>query len=360
MVVQLGEALSQRGHEPLLVTRRNGVGWLPRQFAERGLPLELHSYRHFVDPRSTLELVEMLRRHRLDVLHSHEFTFALYGHLATRLWRLPHIVTLHGGTYFGQRWRRRWALRQVIGGSRATVAVSGATRKVIADIVHVPESVLHVIPNGVGFVPGERQPVRSEVELQPGELLIAAVGNLYPVKGHRTLVDALALLHAREPGLGWRAVIAGRGKEEPVLRQLAESGGIGDRVRLLGYRSDVANVFAAADMLVMPSLSEGLPLALVEAMMAGLPIVASEVGGIPEVVTHERDALLVPPGDPHALATALSRLLRDPELRSRLSTRARERAHAEYTLDGMCDRYLELYRLPAASTARASRGGRRG
>jgi glycosyltransferase involved in cell wall biosynthesis len=128
------------------------------------------------------------------------------------------------------------------------------------------------------------------------------------------------------------------------LRNFAEAEGLADRVHLLGYREDVPDILAAGDMFVMPSLSEGLPLALVEAMSASLPVIASQVGGIPEVVEHEREALLTPPGHPDALADALRRLMRDEAMRVALGGAARRRALSDFGVRAMGDAYERLYR----------------
>ncbi|HMI57260.1 MAG TPA: glycosyltransferase [Gemmatimonadaceae bacterium] len=183
--------------------------------------------------------------------------------------------------------------------------------------------------------------LRSELGLAPGELLIVSVGNLYPVKGHAVLIDALAKLRDRR---GWRVAIAGRGEEEPRLRAQAAAAGIGDRVHLLGFRDDIADILAAGDLFTMPSLSEGLPLALVEAMSFGLPVVVTRVGGVPEVVTDGVEGFLVPPSDPGALAAALGALLDDASRRRQMGEAARTRALRDYALSTMADRYERLYR----------------
>jgi glycosyltransferase involved in cell wall biosynthesis len=207
---------------------------------------------------------------------------------------------------------------------------------------------VHVIPNGIPLRTGARDRVRRELSIAPGELLIVSVGNLYPVKGHAVLIDALATLRDRA---GWRLAIAGRGEEEPRLRAQAAAAGIGERVHLLGFRDDVADIFAAGDLFAMPSLSEGLPLALVEAMSFGLPVVISRVGGVPEVVTNDVEGLLVPPSDPGALALAIRSLLDDPARRSRQGGAARMRALRDYAIGTMVDRYERLYRGGADITS---------
>jgi glycosyltransferase involved in cell wall biosynthesis len=155
------------------------------------------------------------------------------------------------------------------------------------------------------------------------------------------LIDALARLRERS---GWRLAIAGRGEEEPRLRAQAATLGIGDRVHLLGFRDDVADILAAGDVFTMPSLSEGLPLALVEGMSFGLPVVVTRVGGVPEVVTDGVEGLIVPPSDAGALAAALEALLQDPARRQQMGAAARTRAIRDYALSTMADRYERLYR----------------
>jgi glycosyltransferase involved in cell wall biosynthesis len=172
---------------------------------------------------------------------------------------------------------------------------------------------------------------------------MVAVGNLYPVKGHSVLLHALAQLASVTPGSSWQVAIVGRGDEEAALTTLAAGLGLDDRVQLLGYRADVPDILAAADAFVMPSLSEGMPLALLEAMFAAKPVVASEVGGVPEVVRSGREALLVPPGDPTSLRRAIQLVFSDTHLRKELGSNALRRAKERYTLAAMTDAYEGLY-----------------
>jgi glycosyltransferase involved in cell wall biosynthesis len=214
---------------------------------------------------------------------------------------------------------------------------------------------VEVVPNGIPFRNGDRSSLRNELGLSANDLLLVAVGNLYPVKGHAVLLRALGgLLRSGEiANVPWRLAIAGRGEEEEGLRALAREEGIADRVTLLGFRRDVPDILAAADIFVMPSLSEGLPLALVEAMAAGLPVVVSDVGGVPEVAVAGREAILVPPGEPALLAEGLARLLRDPSARVTMGRAARERALRDFSVSTMCEAYERLYRGEAVSRSPA-------
>jgi glycosyltransferase involved in cell wall biosynthesis len=166
------------------------------------------------------------------------------------------------------------------------------------------------IPNGVRYVAATHSTLRHELNLAPEDRLVVAVGNLYPVKGHRFAVEALALLRERHPRL--HLAIAGRGDLAEALRQQAEERGVAARLHLLGLRADISNVLAGADAFVLPSLSEGLPLALLEAMFSGCPIVASDVGEVRAVL-----------GDGTAGARAGRRRRRTPRERSPACSRHR-------------------------------------
>jgi glycosyltransferase involved in cell wall biosynthesis len=319
------------------------------QLRERGFETETFSLRRPVDWGCFRGLVQLLRTRRVNVVHSHEFTMAVYGAAAARRLGLRHVITMHGGRYFAAQWRRRVAMRWAARHSDALVAVSSATAEHLSRTLKLPPAAVTVIPNGIPFREGARDPVRRELGIAPDELLLVAVGNLYTVKGHMILLQALSALHRSEEQLPWRLAIAGRGDEEMPLRTFAEAEGLADRVHLLGYREDVPDILTAGDVFVMPSLSEGLPLALVEAMSAGLPVVASQVGGIPEVVEHEREALLTPPGNPDALADALRRLMRDEATRVTLGGAARRRALSDFGVRAMGDAYERLYHGKAVS-----------
>src|SRR5438105_4728097 len=162
---------------------------------------------------------------------------------------------------------------------------------------------IDMVRNGVRFTPAARTTLREELSLRSGDRLLVSIGNLYPVKGHRHLIDAMGHLADRHPSL--HLAIAGRGDLADALALQARALGLAHRVHFLGLRSDIANVLAAADVFVLPSLSEGLPLALLEAMLAGRPIVASAVGEVGATLDGGRAGALVPPGDSEALGAAI-------------------------------------------------------
>lgn len=341
MMLELAKELRARGHAVLPVGLSAGTGWLGARFRAAGFEPASFELRSPLDLKAVRALTAILRDFRADVVHSHEFTMAIYGAAAAKRAGARHVITMHGGLYYAAAWRRRAALRWATRRSAALVGVSVATAGALKSILGIEGSKLHVVPNGIPLRTGARGKVRAELGLSADELLIVSVGNLYPVKGHAVLLQALAKLGDRR---GWRLAIAGRGEEEAKLRAQAAASGIGDRVHLLGFRDDIADILAAGDLFTMPSLSEGLPLALVEAMSFGLPVVVTRVGGVPEVVTEGIEGFLVPPSDPGALATALGALLDDAPRRRQMGDAARTRALRDYALSTMTDRYERLYR----------------
>jgi glycosyltransferase involved in cell wall biosynthesis len=189
-----------------------------------------------------------------------------------------------------------------------------------------------------------RESFRREIGIGDAEILIFAAGSLRPNKGHHLLIEALAELADDAELPAFRLAIAGVGPEQEALERLAQEKGIGQRLSLLGQREDIPGLLAAADVFAMPSYSEGLPVALLEAMFAGKAIVASSVGGIPGTVESELEALLTPPGDPHAIADALRQLLLDPAQRARLGAAAHRKAESTFRIELMADAYEALYR----------------
>lgn len=356
LLLHLATELARRGYRVVPVGPANGVGWLGERLRAEGLEPRTFTLRRAIDPGCVRGLLRLFRTEGVDIVHSHEFSMAVYGGAAARIAGIPHVFTMHGGTAFADRWRRRAALRSIARSSRSIVAVSDATRSHLARVLHLPEERIRVIENGVPAPHGTASRIRRELALAGDEPLLLAVGSLYRVKGHAILLDALARLKDARPHLGWTLAIAGRGEEEAALRRFADEQGIADRCRFLGLRSDVGDLLAAADLFVLPSLSEGLPLALLEAMHAGKAIVASNVGGIPRVVRDGREALLVPAGDAEALSVAIADMLAEPARRTSLGRAARIAAAERYDIHRMTDDYLEAYGVADEARSRSGVG----
>lgn len=204
-----------------------------------------------------------------------------------------------------------------------------------------------MIPSGVQvqrFIdpdPASTEQLREAWGIQPRTHLIGTVGRFVPPKGHTYLLDAIVRLQSQFPDV--KTLVVGDGALLRPMEEKAQALGLSDAVVFTGIRRDVPEILALLDVFVLPSLWEGLPIALLEAMAAGLPVVATRVGGVPEVVEDGVTGLLVPPRDPDALAEAITRLLRDPDLRCKMGQAGRERVESEFSVEKMVRKTETLY-----------------
>jgi len=352
LVANLIGVAADRGARNVAFLPAGGEGWLTRELRLMGITVEhvpVDGYRRTIDA-----LEKGFRHHNVAVAHSHEFEMAVCGTFATRRTGAGHVITMHGGRFYAASWPRRLALRLAATHSGAMVAVCQEAADALRRDLWLSRRRVLTIPNGVP-APDLRHPapLRADLGLAEQDVLIVAVGNLYPVKGHRYLIEALGLLRERHPRA--HVAIVGRGDLQDTLEAQARTLGVGTRVHLLGFRPDVGSVLAAADLFAMPSLSEGLPLALLEAMRAGLPIVATDVGGVRSTLANGEAGHLVRPGDAQDLATGLDWLLSQPSVACVFGARAETRAALEFDFQHTADSYASLYAtlLPARALTRA-------
>lgn len=340
MVAMLATTLQEAGHPVLVILPAKGEGWLAEQLRHTRVSIE-----HFRLPRpvsfgTARQITNMIRTFGARTVHSHEFSMAVYGAVAAMRARVPHVVTMHGSRYYAERLRRRVAMRWAARRS-VLVAVSATMADHLSRDLGIEPGAVHVIANGVHLAPGRPDRVRAELRLDAAATLLLAVGSLYPVKGHSYLLEALARLSERHGAV--HLAIAGRGNELGALQAQAASLGISDRVHFLGLRSDVPDLLAAADLFVHPSLSEELPVAVLEAMAAFRPVIATAVGDVPKALDQGQAGVLVPSEDAAALARAIDDLLDDPERALLLGKRAHTRATEWYGLSGMVASYQDIY-----------------
>lgn len=343
VLILLSEELLSRGYQVLPVKINDGEQWMVEKLQDLGLETEVIEIRRGYDLGYLRQMTDFLRRRKVDVVHSHEFTKAVYGAAATKRLGIPHVISMHGNQTMMKKLRRRVALRWAFRHSRATVAVSEDTRRHLEERLGLPPGRVVTVPNGIPIRNGDATPVREELKIAPEEVVILCVGTLVPRKGHIVILEALSRLREGECEVPWRLVIAGRGPERERLESFAASHGMGGRVDLLGHRDDIPNLQTLADIFSMPSLWEGLPLAVLEAMFAGNAVIASATSGIPEAIRDGENGILVPPGEPEPLFEGLRRLLESDALRKQLGEAARKTAESNFTVSRMADRYEALY-----------------
>ena len=325
------------------------------------------------DLRAMRALRALLKDKRFDVAHTHMSKAALLGVLAARtLVRRPLLVnTAHnlGSLALSHRAARsvfRVYDRVLLG--RATDAVIVVSDRIRAQVLALglvrPDRVT-AIPNGIALhrfeVPAARAAaVRSAFDIGAKEVLVVCVARLVWFKGLDTLIDAFALLPAELPAElpadlpAMRLLIVGAGPLHGDLADRAAALGQGGRITFAGERGDVPDILAAADVFVLSSVSEGMPISIIEAMASGLPTVATDVGGVRELVADGETGFVVPARDAAAFAVPLEQLCRDPALRRTLGQAARQRAQAQFGGAAMAARTEEVY---ARALARAQKAG---
>lgn len=344
-VAHLARGLTSRGHHVVVAGPPNaairgeiedaGVRYLPLAISPELRPRQ--------DLRLLRRLVALLRTGNFDAMHAHAQKAGLVGRLAGMIARVPVLYTANCFTYRTQLLKARPSARVRYVAAKAMerllgriaggiIAVADEERQAaLDDRLARPERV-HLVLTGVEVEP-DVQPDPALVAFRGEGPLFGFVATLRDQKGLPVLLDALELLAAR--GGAPRVAIVGNGPLWGEVQQRLAAGSLGQTTLLVPFEDRSEPYLAALDALVLPSLWEGLPLAVLEAMFLGVPVVATAVGGTAEAVRHERTGLIVPPGDALALADAMARMAVDPDLRERMGSAARQEAEQRFTVDRM-------------------------
>lgn len=297
---------------------------------------------------SAMELAEILRRRQVAVLHSHLFYASLFASPVGWMCSVPVVVET---PHVREAWRRglksRYTIDRLVGHCVTYyIAVSEANGRYLAEEKGLPTRKISVIHNGSDLkrfrhVRCKSARSREKLGFQMEELVLLVAGRLEPQKGHSILLTALPQIRRAFPNV--RTVFAGEGALIQQLQQQVRDLGLQGVVDFVGFQSNMEDWFSVADITVLPSSYEGLPLAAIESLAAGTPVVATAVDGTPEVVIHERTGLTVPPGTPEGLAAAICTLLADPELRARFGSAGRAWVEQEFSQEKQIKRTEDLY-----------------
>jgi glycosyltransferase involved in cell wall biosynthesis len=295
-------------------------------------------------PWDVARLRRVLREMQPDVVHTFLLTASVYGRLAAMLARVPIVIGTEVNIYRNKRAPHRIAERLLMSGTDCVVASAESVRQFYIRQVHAAPAKVEVIYNAVDWAQLQttmsRDEVRRSLDVPSDRPLAGVIARLTEQKGHTYLFDALAW----EPALAdVHLAVVGDGELRDDLRRRAEALGLLPRVRFLGARRDLGNLLSAMDLFVLPSLWEGLPLSLVLAMGAGVPVVATDVAGVPEVVESDRTGLLVLPADRVALGRAMGRLVSDPALCERLARAARAAVLPRFGVARYVESVVALY-----------------
>ncbi len=343
-LLRLLTALDRNLFAPAVVCLYNGDGVIAKNIRALGVPVIDLGMTHKYRLDAFIRLYQMLRREHPAIIHTWMFHANLPGRVVGCLAGVPIIISSE--RTMGQEGRLRRVLnRGTVSLSDCVICVSQRVADYAAQTIELPQTKLFVIPNGVDLtdfasMPAQEQ-VRAAFRLPAQALIIGAIGRPRPVKGYGILLDAFSRVAAAHPNA--HLVFVGQGPGRPALIAQANRLGFSTRLTFIDDQISIARILPALDLLALPSLWEGMPNVALEAMAASLPVVATTVGGTPEVVVDGETGLLVPPRDPDALAKAILHLLGDPGLRLRMGQAGRERVEKHFAISETVRKTEALY-----------------
>jgi glycosyltransferase involved in cell wall biosynthesis len=346
-LLSAAQLMHAQGHDVCIVSLTE-LGPMGLEARSQGIRTESLDMRRGVpDPRGLIRLIRLVRTWKPDVLHSHMVHANLMARAVRLFARVPVMVsTIHNIYEGGPLWMAAYRISNGLVDHMTIISEAAADRFVNERIV--PRELLTCVPNGVDterfrqVAPETREALRASIGVND-RFVWLAVGRFEVAKDYPNMLHAFAQVSQRDSNAV--LLLVGHGSLQQETESLAQSLGLGDRIRFLGVRSDVPEVMAAADGYVMSSAWEGMPIALLEAAAAGLPIVATRVGGNHEVVRDGESGFLVPPRDSEALGQAMLRLMEQtPERRRDMGERGREHVRVHYGLGRVVERWQDLYR----------------
>lgn len=355
VVIQLSRSIDRDRFDVRVLCLRS-EGPFAEELREAGIPVRLLARPRGGGPDyfAFSRLRAVLREERIEVMHTHNTEAMLTAGLAGALARVPTMVHTDHAREFPDKLRYMVAEHLVSHAYYRVVGVSTHTTTALERHEKIPRRKLVTIPNGVDPTPYTRAAEPLEVKRALGIAgrgpVLGIAAKLRPEKRIEDLIEALSYLRLYFPEIV--LLIAGVGGEEEKLRRTAAEHGVADSVHFLGMRRDIPDILHALDLMVLPSSREGTPMILLEALAAGVPVVATRVGGIPEIITHGLNGSLVEPLQPGALAREITRLLHDPELRARYRHEGRRTFDERFSARAMARRYEALYIREAPARTR--------
>jgi len=324
-------------------------GWIYNELKKRRLnPQPIPTNKGSYDIKLLYHLIKLIKKEKINLIHSHLFDTNFYSSLAAKVAGIPHISTEHGDIHHTSKKLDKKTLikaKTISHFSDKIVFVSKFTKDKFLKLSKVPKQKIAIIYNGIDLKKYEQpidiQSKKAEIGIKNNEFVIGNVANLYPVKGQIYLLKAAAKIIKEFPNT--KFLLIGRGELEEKLKKEAQKLGIASHIKFLGFRNDVKELLKIMDVFVLCSLSEGLPLSLIEAMASKVPVVCTNVGGIPEVIEDGINGFLVPVANSIILAEKIIYLLKDKTLSNNFTFYGYHKIKQRFSLQFMLDKYAEIY-----------------
>lgn len=326
------------------------LGTLGEELISQGFPVKVIHRKPGFDWRCPIRIARYLQQHHVDLIHAHQYTPFFYALLARVIhWHAPILFTEHGRHQPDYPRRKRMVFNRAMLQRRDHVlGVGEAVRQALIVNEGIPPGRAHVLYNGVDLshyenvTEEQRLDARRELGVDENDLVIVQVARLDPIKDHGTALRAMELVSHRHSNVKFR--IIGEGPEAENIRSTIEKLRLENCITMMGLRKDVPKLLLGADLFLLSSVSEGIPLTIIEAMGASLSVVSTNAGGVHEVVRPEKTGLLAPIGDHVQLAEQIMKLIERPDLRRQMGQRGHELAHQKFSEPKMLQQYDQLYR----------------
>ena len=345
IVLLLCKAFREKGTNCVIGLLQSG--WLEHRLREEGFTTVFIEHKTPYDFACLQNLRNVLVKHKIDIVHSHEFMMNTYGSIVGLLTLVPVISTVHGRNYYWEKRRRRIAYRFVAWASKM-VAVSDELTDFLVKRVGIPRVKMTRIYNGIDcskFTLAASQKgnesLKDSLSIPLSSQVVGTVGMLSPVKNHLSLLKAASIVMKEDPETVF--AIVGEGELLEQLQTVASELGIREKVIFTGLRNDVLRLIELFDVYACSSISEGISLSILEAMASGKPVVATRVGGNPEIVSDGVTGFLVPARDPEQMASKMLALLRNRRLAKQFGEEGRRTTYENFNLNKMADSYQKIY-----------------
>ena len=340
----IAKHLARRGHEVHVITSLDKG--LPKESMDEGFYVHRIFWRkiRFLGVMSFwIKIFLCLKKIKPDIVHTQDIGIGIPGFLAKTFLKMPFVVYGQGSDVYLPSTFKNTISKLALKNAESVIAL---TEDMKSEMQKLCDRDILVIPNGIDlekFKNLSRKDIRKRLKIKDNEKIIAFVGSLYPVKGLRYLIKAMKFMIEETKNV--RLMFVGDGEESEELESLVEEFGLKERVKFIGrvQNEEIPQYMAASDVFVLPSLSEGFPNVVLEAMASGLPIVATKVGGLPEIIRDGENGFLVEPKNPKEIAEKVLLILEDDELRERMSRNNKDRVK-EYTLESVVERLEHVYR----------------
>ncbi len=345
VVFDVARMIREKGITPIVFGISDGT--LRSHFEQEGIMVVVGDKRPGLDTHLIRRLADLVRAERPDIVNTHHFSPLFYAFLGCKFSNRVALIHTEHSKWEINRLSRFWkALFSILlKWADAAVGVSRETCEGFQKVLKVPVEKIHLIANGIDIVrfagTSGSATKRRELGIEAEEKVIGCIANIRPEKNHKILISAFSLILKKHPEA--RLLLAGADQMGGAIQQFAESLGIGSRVLFLGHREDIPELHAVLDVFCLPSLYEGMPISILEAMAARVPIVATDVLGIRGIITSGETGLLVKSNDAQALADGIERLLADSDLRRYTTRKAFEYVSNHHNMNAWIDRYKELF-----------------